>query len=151
MSEYESLKEKLFNNKKCGWEGLGEEEKQRINTFGDEYIQFLNKAKTEREAVDFAREVLQKNGFVDLRDKLVLEPGDKVYYINREKSVYIVNGFLRLTREEAIAINWHMGGFDKRVQSGELSYSVAYSKYPLAVLLHLADVSASYLDEQGDE
>ena len=31
MSEYESLKEKLFNNKKCGWESLSEEEKQKIN------------------------------------------------------------------------------------------------------------------------
>lgn len=89
MSEYESLKERLFNNKKCGWENLSEEEKQKINTFGDEYIYFLNKAKTEREAVDFTKEVLQKNGFVDLRDKLVLEPGDRVYYVNREKSVYM--------------------------------------------------------------
>ncbi len=89
MSEYESLKEKLFNNKVCGWETVSEGEKQKINTFGDEYIYFLNKAKTEREAVKFAREVLQKNGFIDLRQKMVLEPGDKVYYVNREKSIYI--------------------------------------------------------------
>jgi len=89
MSEYESLKEKLFNNKKCGWETIGEEEKQKINVFADEYIYFLNNAKTEREATEFAKEVLQKNGFIDLRDKLVLEPGDKVYYVNREKSIYM--------------------------------------------------------------
>ena len=76
---------------------------------------------------------------------------DMLPYGHGEKSVYIVNGFLRLTREEAIAINWHMGGFDKRVQGGELSYATAYQKYPIAVLLHLADVSASYLDEQGEE
>ncbi len=76
---------------------------------------------------------------------------DALPYGHGEKSVYIVNGYLRLTREEAIAINWHMGGFDKRVQSGESAYSVAYSKYPLAVMLHLADVQATYLDEQGDE
>ena len=76
---------------------------------------------------------------------------DALPYGHGEKSVYIVNGFMRLTREEAIAINWHMGGFDKRVLAGELSYSSAYSRYPLAVLLHLADVSASYLDEQGDK
>ena len=62
-----------------------------------------------------------------------------------------MNGFMRLTREEAIAINWHMGGFDKRVIGGEFSYQTAYKKYPIAVLLHLADVSASYLDEQGEE
>ncbi len=89
MSEYESLKEALFNDKKIGWENISEEQKEKINTFGDEYIYFLNKAKTEREAVEFAREVLQKNGFVDLREKPVLEPGDRVYYINREKSMYI--------------------------------------------------------------
>ena len=88
VAEYESLKEKLFNQKKCGWENLSEEEKTKINTFGDEYIYFLNRCKTEREVVEFSKEVLQKNGFVDLRDKLVLEPGDKVYYINREKNVY---------------------------------------------------------------
>lgn len=33
---------------------------KKISKFGDEYIYFLNKAKTEREATDFAREVLQK-------------------------------------------------------------------------------------------
>ena len=89
MSEYESLKNELFNIKKCGWEATSDFERQKINVFGDEFIYFLNNAKTEREAVYFAKEVLQKNGFVDLRDKLVLEPGDKVFYINREKSVYI--------------------------------------------------------------
>ena len=76
---------------------------------------------------------------------------DLLPYGHGEKSVYIVNGFMRLTREEAIAINWHMGGFDKRVIGGEFSYQTAYKKYPIAVLLHLADVSASYLDEQGEE
>ena len=89
MSEYESLKEKLFNNKKVGWENLGEEQKEKINTFADEYIYFLNKSKTEREVIDFAKEVLQKNGFVDIRDKQVLEPGDRVYFINRAKSMYV--------------------------------------------------------------
>ena len=89
MSEYESLKEKLFNQKKCGWESAKKKKKNKINTFGDEFIYFLNKCKTEREVVDFTKEILQKNGFVDLREKLVLEPGDRIYYINRGKSVYI--------------------------------------------------------------
>lgn len=44
---------------------------------------------TEREAVEFSKEILQKNGFVDLREKPTLMPGDKVYYINRAKSVYV--------------------------------------------------------------
>ncbi len=89
MSEYESLKEKLFNQRKCGWENVSEEERSKINTFGDEFIYFLNNCKTEREVADFVRDVLNKNGFIDLREKMVLEPGDKIYYINRNKSVYI--------------------------------------------------------------
>ena len=89
MSEYESLKEKLFNQRKCGWENISEEEKNKINTFGDEFIYFLNNCKTEREVADFVQEVLSKNGFTDLRETMILEPGDKVYYINRAKSIYI--------------------------------------------------------------
>ena len=54
---------------------------------------------------------------------------------------------MRLTREEALAINWHMGGFDKRVIGGDYQFSGAYYKYPICVLLHLADVLATYLDE----
>lgn len=65
-----------------------------------------------------------------------------------EKSVYIVNSFLHLTREEAMAINWHMGGFDMRVKGGDFSISDAYRIYPLAVLLHVSDLTATYIDEK---
>lgn len=73
---------------------------------------------------------------------------DKLPYGHGEKSVYIINGFTRLTREEAMAINWHMGGFDNRVQGGSYSLKDAFYAYPLALLFHLADVEASYLDEE---
>ncbi len=67
-------------------------------------------------------------------------------YGHGEKSVYIISGFMRLTREEAIAINWHMGGFDLRVQ-GSSDLSDAYARYPIAVLTHISDLEASYIDE----
>ncbi len=72
-------------------------------------------------------------------------------YGHGEKSVYIVNGFIRLTRDEALAINWHMGGFDVRVKGGDGSISEAYAKFPLAVLLHISDLEATYLDENRGE
>lgn len=72
---------------------------------------------------------------------------DMLPYGHGEKSVYIINGYMRLTREEALAINWHMGGFDKRVIGGDFEFSKAYYKYPICVLMHLADVMATYLDE----
>lgn len=68
-------------------------------------------------------------------------------YGHGEKSVYIISGFMRLTREEAMAINWHMGGFDPRTQIGT-DMSEAFSRFPMAVLFHTADLEASYLDEK---
>ena len=78
MTEDENLKEKLFNKKVCGWEGLQQDEKEIINVFSDEYMYFLNKAKTEREAAIFCREVLEKNGFVDLRQKMTIEAEESI-------------------------------------------------------------------------
>ena len=72
---------------------------------------------------------------------------DQLPYGHGEKSVYIINGYLRLTREEALAINWHMGGFDRRVQGGDQQFANAYYKYPICTLTHIADVMATYLDE----
>lgn len=73
---------------------------------------------------------------------------DKLPYGHGEKSVYIINGFMKLTREEAMAINWHMGGFDARVQGGSYSISGAFYEFPVALIFHLSDLEATYLDEQ---
>lgn len=72
---------------------------------------------------------------------------EQLPYGHGEKSVYIVNGFMRLTREEAMCINWHMGGFDDRVKGGSMSIAGAFRQFPLAVLTHVADMTATYLDE----
>ena len=72
---------------------------------------------------------------------------DNLPYGHGEKSVYIISGFMRLTREEAMMINWHMGGFDARVRGGAYGLSEAYYKFPLAVILHTCDMLATYLDE----
>lgn len=66
-----------------------------------------------------------------------------------EKSVYLIERFLRLKPAEAIAIRWHMGGFDDAVRGGSYAISEAYNEYPLAVKLHLADLEATYLREKG--
>lgn len=68
-------------------------------------------------------------------------------YGHGEKSVYIISSFMRLTREEAMGINWHMGAFDGRAQSSS-DLSDAFTLFPTALLLHSADLHASYLDEK---
>ena len=76
---------------------------------------------------------------------------DEIPYGHGEKSVYIISGFMRLTRDEAMAINWHMGGFDDRVRGGSFTIGRAFEKYPLAGLAHTADFLATYFDEKKEE
>ena len=62
--------------------------------------------------------------------------------------MYIANGFIRLTREEAMAIRWHMGfsGAEDARMVGK-----AFAKYPLAFALSVADMEATYfLEEDGN-
>lgn len=73
---------------------------------------------------------------------------EKFPYGHGEKSVFIVTQYMRLTAEEAMAINWHMGGFDERVKGGSYSLSEALAKYKLPLLLHVADLMSTYLDEE---
>ncbi len=86
-------------------------------------------------------------GYFDWVEKDVFVTNDQLPYGHGEKSVYILSGFLRLTRLEAMSINWHMGGFDYRVKGGSYALSDVFYSYPIALLLHIADMQASYLDE----
>lgn len=85
----EKLKDKLFNKKENGWEEVDTREKEAIFSFANGYIDFLNKSKTEREAIKTAKKIADENGFKDLSTFNELKPGDKVYFINREKSMYL--------------------------------------------------------------
>ena len=69
-------------------------------------------------------------------------------YGHGEKSVFLIERFMRLKPAEAMAIRWHMGGFDDSAKAGNFSISVAFEKYPLAVQLHLADLESTYLREK---
>lgn len=65
-----------------------------------------------------------------------------------EKSVIEIMRFISLTDEEILAIRWHMGGFDEAVRGGSRDMNNAFGKSKLAVMLHLADMMATYLDEK---
>jgi hypothetical protein len=72
---------------------------------------------------------------------------DAFPYGHGEKSVFLIERFMRLKTAEAVAIRWHMGGFDEAVRGGSFAIGHAYARYPLAVKLHIADLQASYLIE----
>lgn len=75
------------------------------------------------------------------------EYSDPMPYGHGEKSVYIISGFLRLSREEAFAIRFHMGfsASDEARLVGD-----AYEKFPLCIAVSTADLEASYfLESRG--
>jgi hypothetical protein len=65
-----------------------------------------------------------------------------------DKSVIILQNFIRLEPEEILAIRGHMGGWDNAVKGGAYFISKIFERSPLAVLLHLSDMEATYLLEQ---
>lgn len=66
-----------------------------------------------------------------------------------EKSLYIAQHYFSLSDEQAIAIRWHMGFSDQSVKGGSFEIGTAYSMYPLAVLLNIADIKATFFDESS--
>jgi hypothetical protein len=66
---------------------------------------------------------------------------DKLPYGHGEKSVYIVSGFMKLSRPEAFAIRYHMGFSGTEDKN---SIGAAFEMYPLALALSVADMEASY-------
>ena len=71
---------------------------------------------------------------------------DNLPYGHGEKSVYIISGFMRLTREEAFAIRWHMGfsGEENKNTIGK-----ALEMFPLALAVNIADMEATFFIEGG--
>lgn len=53
------------------------------------YRDFIDAAKTEREAVDYAVEYAQKHGFVEFDPDKHYNAGDRIYYVNRKKAIYL--------------------------------------------------------------
>ena len=73
---------------------------------------------------------------------------DDMPYGHGEKSVYIISGYMRLSREEAFAIRYHMGfsGNEDKMNVGN-----AFEKFPLAFALSTADMEATYFMEEVPE
>lgn len=62
------------------------------------------------------------------------------------KSVFLLQHFIKITPEEAVAINCHMGAWD-----GNTSVGASYEQFPFAWLVHVADEAATYIDEREEK
>ena len=69
---------------------------------------------------------------------------DELPYGHGEKSVYIISGFMRLSREEAFAIRYHMGFSN---EDDPRNVGAAFEMFPLALALSIADTEATYFTE----
>ncbi len=67
---------------------------------------------------------------------------DTIPYGHGEKSVMMITEYIKLTPEEKYAIRWHMGFTEPKEHYSTIG--VAYTKYPLALLVHEADLEATY-------
>lgn len=74
--------------KKDVYSSLTEKEVKEASKYTDGYMKFINTAKTEYLCVEEAVKMLDANGFEKLEDKKSLKAGDRVYFVNREKSVF---------------------------------------------------------------
>ena len=61
------------------------------------------------------------------------------------KSIFIIQEFMKLDPEEQVAINCHMGAYDR--MPGDFSLNNAYAQFPLALALHIADVESTVILE----
>ena len=88
-AENKEIKEAADRLKNYGWKNITDSDRETIMEYAEEYMEFLDMAKTEREAVEVTRDLAVSCGFRDIDTVERLQPGDKVFGINREKSVYL--------------------------------------------------------------
>ncbi len=91
MSEVKDLKKNLFYERTKAWDKLTDKQIEESKTINDGYKKFLDKSKTEREFVFNTIKLIEKNGYVSLKDvylnKQPLQIGDKVYLESNEKTI----------------------------------------------------------------
>ena len=100
---------------------------------------------------DLCKIGVYKKGFRNVKDDKgvwqrvdTFEYDDQLPYGHGEKSVYIITGYMRLTREEAFAIRYHMGYSSTE---DARNVSLAFEMFPLAFALSTADSEATYFIE----
>ena len=101
---------------------------------------------------DLCKVGVYKKGFRNVKDESgawkkvdTFEYDDQLPYGHGEKSVYIITGYMRLTREEAFAIRYHMG-YSSEFEDIR-NVSKAFEMFPLAFAVHVADSEATYFVE----
>jgi len=85
----ESRAKELLYKRTTIWEKLDKKEAKKMDDFAKDYINFLNKGKTERLAVEEGIKIAKEAGFRPISTYKKLKEGDRVYFCNREKTLFL--------------------------------------------------------------
>ena len=91
---------------------------------------------------------IDSNGRYDWKSVPAYVVDDKIPYGHGEKSVMMIEEFIKLKPVERYAIRWHMGFTEPKENWNTLS--LAIRKYPLILALHQADLESTYLLEKDE-
>lgn len=85
--EIEKLQKKLLRPRTSGLTRTSQDNVSASQKFCEGYKTFLNSSKTERESIVSSIEIAKQHGFVEMDPNVKYKPGDRVYYVNRKKSI----------------------------------------------------------------
>ena len=85
----EELREALLAAPKNGYERISAQQREEMESYCKGYMTFIDACKTEREATDWTVAEAEKRGFKPLTSGMAVNPGDKIYYNNRGKSIML--------------------------------------------------------------
>ncbi|MEG0872709.1 MAG: aminopeptidase [Clostridia bacterium] len=71
------------------YSSLNEKELKDVDNYCDNYLEFLNKGKTEYLCVKEAKKMLSSEGFIEIQKVQKLKAGDKVFFVNKDKSLFV--------------------------------------------------------------
>jgi len=83
----DELRESLLMAPKNGYTTMTAEKREQMNAFSQRYMAFIDACKTEREATAWAIAEAEKLGFKPFAPGMAANPGDKIYYNNRDKAI----------------------------------------------------------------
>lgn len=87
--DVKELKKSLFSEKKNAAALLCDDDIKKADSFCENYKKFLDFGKTEREACSYSEKLARENGFVEYKNGMQLNAGDKIYRINRGKAIIL--------------------------------------------------------------
>ena len=87
--EMKAKRELLFSGSKNGYDRVDQQTLDAMEAYCRDYKSFLDHSKTERECTAHTVALAEAAGFIPYERGMALQPGDRVYRVNRKKSVML--------------------------------------------------------------